>query len=509
MFQNLVNLKSTPALHSDRSLPGSPQEKGGAGFGRLLSDARSALKIQKPEGQAENSVAAKAGVGIQFSDAKAAYIGMGNSDLGSADSDTILTNEKLGVSLEENTAEPALQVETVSRDNLTPETLFSDNSEPVATGVAVSEADEIEAESFEEHLDTSESTNLLNGFELAAERLAMAGSPAVQAGADVARTKSPIKIDPVVPAAVPTNDGETTNSKMGPVVSEPVNLRAGTSRQVMSSSDTVPGGTMPNRALAAESVVMPPKSSGKADGKQTVAADLRKQMPLAALQNETTTFRSGVELQNASGHQRGEVASQVRATGSNQENSAMPLPTTDAAPVKPVNDLSLGTLGQPSQTLITAIKENTNWTRMLSAPSVQFTESVKPNGKVLQALNVTLNPVELGKLELSLRMHQGQVTIEVRTATDQAYRALLVDQDSLVNNLRNLGFKVDGITISGPQSENTSQFQSTAQSEYGGAAGKSETGTSQRDNRTAEDNSQPAKDMTNVDEENTATHNII
>jgi chemotaxis protein MotD len=151
----------------------------------------------------------------------------------------------------------------------------------------------------------------------------------------------------------------------------------------------------------------------------------------------------------------------------NKDADAMMLASkgaADTAAVKPFTDLGLGNLTPASQTLINAVKENSNWTKMLSAPTVHFSETLKPGGKMLQALSVTLNPVELGKLELNLRMSQGQVTIDVRTESDQAYRTLLVDQDALVNNLRSLGFKVDGITINGPQSDNAAQFQDPTQS---------------------------------------------
>ena len=181
----------------------------------------------------------------------------------------------------------------------------------------------------------------------------------------------------------------------------------------------------------------------------------------------------------------------------------------DASAVKSVNELALGSLTSTSQTLVNAIKENSNWTKMLSAPTVNFSETMRPNGKVLQTLSVTLNPVELGKLELNLRMQQGQVTIDVRTESDQAYRTLLVDQDALVNTLRSLGFKVDGININGPQSENSTQFQNPGQSENQ-AAGEGTSGEASRGHESGDGDSiaHSSEGMT-ADEEDPASHNVI
>ena len=181
----------------------------------------------------------------------------------------------------------------------------------------------------------------------------------------------------------------------------------------------------------------------------------------------------------------------------------------DASAVKSVNELALGSLTSTSQTLVNAIKENSNWTKMLSAPTVNFSETMRPNGKVLQALSVTLNPVDLGKLELNLRMQQGQVTIDVRTESDQAYRTLLVDQDALVNTLRSLGFKVDGININGPQSENSTQFQNPGQSENQ-AAGEGASGEASRGHESGDGDSitHSSEGMT-ADEEDPASHNDI
>ena len=117
-------------------------------------------------------------------------------------------------------------------------------------------------------------------------------------------------------------------------------------------------------------------------------------------------------------------------------------------------------LSPPGKTLIDAVRENSNWTRTLSSSAVTQTNISKPDGTVLQTLKVQLNPMDLGKIDLSLRLVQGKMQIDVRTETMDAYRSLSVDQAGLADTLRGLGLKVDSMTVSGPQqTDNTSAQQ--------------------------------------------------
>ena len=169
----------------------------------------------------------------------------------------------------------------------------------------------------------------------------------------------------------------------------------------------------------------------------------------------------------------------------------------------------LGHLSSASQSILSAVRENSNWNKMLSTPTVQFTEMVKPNGKMLQTLNVTLNPVELGRVDLNLRLNQGQVTIEVKAESEQAYRALLVDQDALANTLRGLGFKVDAITVNGPASENGPQFQNSGPSDDGNSASGYEAGNSSKGQDPYDGADATNTPMTVSDEEAAAAYDVI
>lgn len=123
-------------------------------------------------------------------------------------------------------------------------------------------------------------------------------------------------------------------------------------------------------------------------------------------------------------------------------------------------------LGKYSQTVLTlseAIRNNTNWSKSISSSSVQTNQLVTNGGGTLQSMRVQLNPIELGKVDLNFRMQGGKLQIEVRVETDQALRALSVDQDILVNSIRGLGYKVDSIVINGPNSDSGSQNQSFPQ----------------------------------------------
>ncbi|MEP5180119.1 MAG: flagellar hook-length control protein FliK [Rhizobiaceae bacterium] len=358
-----------------------------------------------------------------------------------------------------------------------------------------------------------------------------AGLAALTTGAEVAKSKSPVKNEVAMVLAGASNDADAAEVQLGKVVSDVVTSRkpqatpselahnnasgtqtaAAAAATATAMATTAAATSAPATSAAAALVAManPQKNLGGSENASARMPEGLKELMSKPLDGDGAATRLEKELPRMAANQRSSLEGQGDAIRSERENLLAASRTGDTAGLKPVNDLSLGNLGQPSQTLISAVKENTNWSRMLSAPNVHFTETMKPNGKVLQALNVTLNPVELGKLELNLRMQQGQVTIEVRAESDQAYRALLVDQDALANNLRGLGFKVDAITINGPQSENGPQFQSSTQSEDGGASDTFESGSSDKDGQHADDSGYQSNDPANGDEEDTASLNII
>lgn len=127
--------------------------------------------------------------------------------------------------------------------------------------------------------------------------------------------------------------------------------------------------------------------------------------------------------------------------------------------LNPVSGVTL--LSTSTQTLVDVIRENSSWTTHLTTPTAQSTSIVKADGGVLQSLKVQLNPIELGKVELHLRMVNGLMQVEVRPETEKTFLNLAMEQENLLSTLKGLGFKVDSVSIVSPTSTQNSLHQSS------------------------------------------------
>ena len=65
-------------------------------------------------------------------------------------------------------------------------------------------------------------------------------------------------------------------------------------------------------------------------------------------------------------------------------------------------------------------------------------------------LKIELHPSELGAVTASLRLSGGQLSIEMKPETHEAYRRLTADSEAIVKSMRALGFEVDHVTILQP-----------------------------------------------------------
>ncbi len=114
------------------------------------------------------------------------------------------------------------------------------------------------------------------------------------------------------------------------------------------------------------------------------------------------------------------------------------------------NALTNSQLSKPYQSLFDAVRDKFH-PAQLSTPATVFSKSlVKPSGNVLQAITVQLTPIELGRIELHLRMDEGELIVQVNTETEVARTNLTRDHELIVSNLRSLGYKVDTIVINPP-----------------------------------------------------------
>lgn len=145
---------------------------------------------------------------------------------------------------------------------------------------------------------------------------------------------------------------------------------------------------------------------------------------------------------------------------------------------------TLQAMSHTTQSLIDVVQENTGWTRHLSAPSVRATETARGEGSVLQSLKIQLSPVELGSVELRLKMVQGQMQVDIRVQNEQAYQVLSQDQEALAGVMRGLGYRIDAVSISSPGADvaNGQAFSnSDSQHASGESSQRKQTGESKGD----------------------------
>jgi len=106
-------------------------------------------------------------------------------------------------------------------------------------------------------------------------------------------------------------------------------------------------------------------------------------------------------------------------------------------------------LSQTASALVEAIASDDGVKQTFSNASLaaQTTASVAVPTHVLK---IELHPSELGAVTASLRLSGGQLSIEMKPETHEAYRRLTADSEAIVKSMRNLGFEVDHVTILQP-----------------------------------------------------------
>ena len=511
MLQNLVNLKPTAPTHAEKPPAKTGQDQTEQGFGQLLSKAKSAAQrggseddAVRPSVETVGSNTVPSGLDVEAVKLTAADPVKSTRDDGSA-------GLKLGNLLKRDDTASAV-VNSVETETSAKAELFG----LVEAGTVLKFATDAANNPTSAIVAPSPSPLRSDGGAPISNSEALKLKAVVAGNAEAAAAKAPVQQLGQLVSKVAQTIGESApgraiaaEAKSGSAIAtnaSPASLAVGQSDMVPQSTPAALGAGGTIAASVSPLVQKPSGNSESAIGESSVGS---KDLSVKPVASELLAGRVERELPRAVNQQRGSVEGQIDAIKPERDSLMPSGAKVDLASVKGVNDQSLTNLSQPAQTLISAVKENTNWSRMLSAPTVQFTESVKPNGKVLQALNVTLNPVELGKLELNLRMQQGQVTIEIRAESDQAYRALLVDQDALANTLRGLGFKVDGVTITGPQSDGGPQFQSSGQSNSENSAGKFEGETSRDNDRLTDEFGHQSTAETQSDEEDNSAITVI
>ena len=80
----------------------------------------------------------------------------------------------------------------------------------------------------------------------------------------------------------------------------------------------------------------------------------------------------------------------------------------------------------------------------------------------VHSLSIQLHPAELGMVTASLRFAGEQLTIEIQVESNEAYRALVADTESLSRSLRGMGYDIDRVTILQPVTAPSAQTRPDA-----------------------------------------------
>lgn len=126
-----------------------------------------------------------------------------------------------------------------------------------------------------------------------------------------------------------------------------------------------------------------------------------------------------------------------------------------------------------------AITQDPDWTASLSATGSLTHSEAAATGKVVNTLKIQMNPIELGLVTATLRLHGDELVVSLQVETGEAYRQLTDDQDAIVRALRGQGFAVDQVSVQlapadrsantqGDGQQGQQQFSSQPQAREGG-----------------------------------------
>ncbi len=97
--------------------------------------------------------------------------------------------------------------------------------------------------------------------------------------------------------------------------------------------------------------------------------------------------------------------------------------------------------------VIHAVTENPEWNAMLretAATSATLLNAAK-NGS--NSLKIQLSPAELGVVTATFRLNGGQLSVELKVETIEAYRQLSDDNGDIVKALKGHGYEIDHVTV--------------------------------------------------------------
>ncbi len=122
---------------------------------------------------------------------------------------------------------------------------------------------------------------------------------------------------------------------------------------------------------------------------------------------------------------------------------------------------SHASMSATSAALADAITTNTDWREIARHLSSLPTDQRAAAGIPVQALDIQLQPAELGMVQARLTRSGDHLAVELRVGTDEAHRRLSSDKDAIVKAMQGLGLEVDRVVIHAP-SNASAGHQATA-----------------------------------------------
>lgn len=100
--------------------------------------------------------------------------------------------------------------------------------------------------------------------------------------------------------------------------------------------------------------------------------------------------------------------------------------------------------------IVNAVSENEQWSSMLREAAATAATTLNAAKNASNSLKIQLSPAELGTVTATLKMSGGNLSIELRVETIEAYRQLSTDQNGLVRALRGHGYDIDQVVLHPP-----------------------------------------------------------
>lgn len=99
--------------------------------------------------------------------------------------------------------------------------------------------------------------------------------------------------------------------------------------------------------------------------------------------------------------------------------------------------------------LATAFGQDPDWSAAMNPSAKLSNEALYAStGKVVNTLKIELNPNDLGHVTATMRMVGEELNIHLTVESSKAYRQIVGDSSSMLDNLKAQGYSVDQITVS-------------------------------------------------------------